>query len=218
VIAMRDASTIVFPARRRAVPALPLVLVLVAILASMLVPRVSLLGLLSVFPLCSLLFRGRERRARLVRRALSIAPVTLAAAVIRIVCTHGRTPVSLLGVANTAEALVAGAFLAARIGVAASWTTWLASVLGASELDRALVQLAVPPDLVMLFALTRRFAAQLGTTLKSTWAAVALRGGFLSWRTLRRTTGLVAGVVLVRSLDRSHHVGVALALRGGVRR
>ena len=65
-------------------------------------------------------------------------------------------------------------------------------------------------------ALTRRFAAQLTTSLNAAWAAIALRGGFLSWRVLAPSAGLLAGVIVVRALDRSHRVGIALALRGGV--
>ncbi|GAC1359138.1 MAG: hypothetical protein NVSMB47_11960 [Polyangiales bacterium] len=214
---MHDRTALDSVAARRLPPALPLVLALAAVLAAILTPVASLVALLGLFPSCVLLLHGRESRARLARRALGISPIVLSTVGVRIACAPGLTAISVLGITTTREALAAGGSLALRIGVAALWTTWLTTT-AASEIERGLLQLGVPAGLVTLFALTRRFGAQLTTTLEAAWAAVALRGGFRSWRALGRTAGLLAGVVVVRSLDRSHRVGVALALRGGVGR
>jgi energy-coupling factor transporter transmembrane protein EcfT len=195
-------------------PWLLLLLVVAAIVASMLVPSSSLVALLGVFPLCTLL---TGNRARLARRALTIAPVAASAFAVRVACTHGATPVPWLGSSISREALLAGMAIVLRIGVAASWSTWLVASLAAAEIDRALLQLGAPAPLVELVALTRRFAAQLGATLRAAWSAAALRGGFLSAPAVARTSGLLAGVVVVRSLDRSDRIGIARALRGEAR-
>jgi energy-coupling factor transporter transmembrane protein EcfT len=50
--------------------------------------------------------------------------------------------------------------------------------------------------------------------LHAAWAACALRGGLGSWRALRHSIGSVAGVVVLRSIDRSERVAIAQALRG----
>ena len=196
--------------------ALTLLLVLAAVLAAMLASFLPFVGALGVFPSSFLLLRGPDSRSRLARRILAVAPIALSAVAVRIACTHGATAVTVLGIATTREALVVGGGLALRVGVAALWTTWLTTALAPSEIDRGLLRLAVPAELVTLFALTRRFAAQLTTSLNAAWAAIALRGGFLSWRVLAPSAGLLAGVIVVRALDRSHRVGIALALRGGV--
>jgi hypothetical protein len=68
---------------------------------------------------------------------------------------------------------------------------------------------------VALLVTTRRFGRQLTATLEAAWAACVLRGGLLSLRALGQTIGSVAGVVLVRSIDRSESIATASALRGG---
>jgi cobalt/nickel transport system permease protein len=116
--------------------------------------------------------------------------------------------------AGLSGACASGALLAMRVVTAALWTSWLGAALSARALDHGLRGLYVPASLVRLRALTRRFAGQLATTAASVWSAAAMRGGFASPAALARTLGLLAGVVLVRALDRAQRVSDALAMRG----
>lgn len=213
VIAMRDVLATSASALRRVRPALLLLVMVTAIVAAMLVPPWPVGALLGCLPCCSLL-RSREGRARLARRASAMAPLVVVVVAARVVCAHGTASASVLAIATNRDALVAGGVTALRIGVAALWSTWLALSLRASEIDRGLTDLGVPTAFVELVALTRRFAAQLAASLRAAWSAAALRGGLLSARALGRTVGLLAGIVLVRAIDRSHRVAIARALRG----
>ena len=213
---MRDVLAISAGALRRTRPALLLVVMVTATVAAMLVPPWPIGVLLGSLPCCSLL-RSREGRARLSRRASAMAPLVLAVVAIRVMCAPGTASASVLAIATRRDALVAGGAIALRIGVAALWSTWIALSLRAAEIDRGLLHLGVPIGFVELIALTRRFAAQLAASLRAAWCAVALRGGFLSARALARTVGLLAGIVLVRAIDRSDRVATARALRGEAR-
>src|ERR1700712_5420425 len=104
--------------------------------------------------------------------------------------------------------------LTARVLAATLLLCWLTHDLTAAGLERALLALRLPVSFVALVMETRAFAAQLSETLHAAWAACALRGGLGSLRALRQTIGSVAGVVLLRSVDRSERVAVASALRG----
>lgn len=104
--------------------------------------------------------------------------------------------------------------VAARVLAATLLLCWLTHDLTAAGLERALLALRLPRSFVSLVMETRAFAAQLSETLHAAWAACALRGGLSSPRALSRTVGAVAGVVVLRSVDRSERVAVAGALRG----
>ncbi|HET8934887.1 MAG TPA: CbiQ family ECF transporter T component [Polyangiales bacterium] len=104
--------------------------------------------------------------------------------------------------------------VAARVVAATLLLSWLTHDLSALQLERALLALRLPAAFVALVMETRAFAQQLTETLHAAWAACALRGGLSSLSALRHTIGGVAGVVLLRSIDRSERVAVASALRG----
>lgn len=104
--------------------------------------------------------------------------------------------------------------VAARVFAATLLLSWLTHDLSTLQLERALLALRLPAAFVALVMETRAFAQQLGETLHAAWAACALRGGLSSLRALRHTIGGVAGVVILRSIDRSERVAVASALRG----
>jgi energy-coupling factor transporter transmembrane protein EcfT len=104
--------------------------------------------------------------------------------------------------------------LAARVLAATLLLCWLTHDLSATQLERALLTLRLPRAFVALVMETRAFSHQLSGTLHAAWAACALRGGLGSARALRHTVGAVAGVVILRSIDRSERVAVANALRG----
>jgi cobalt/nickel transport system permease protein len=133
---------------------------------------------------------------------------------LRVAWTRGATPYALLGLATTREALAQGGVLALRIVTATIWMTWLTAALSPMELDAAMARLGVPGALVELIGLTRRFGSQLRATQQSALTAAQLRGGFSSPRAVGRTAGRIAGVVLVRALDRADRVALAMALRG----
>jgi cobalt/nickel transport system permease protein len=185
-----------------------------ALLAAVFTSQPQVLVALGAAPLVQLV-RARAPRARLVRRLASLAPIAVPAAVVRVAWARGATPFEILGLTTAVEALLAGAVIALRIAAAVLWSSWLAETLSAAQTERALKRLGLPDALVELLALTRSFATQLRATLRAAWTAAALRGGLRSPRTFAATAGLLAGVVLVRALDRSERVALALALRGG---
>lgn len=101
-----------------------------------------------------------------------------------------------------------------RVLAATLLLTWLTHDLSPLQLERALIALRLPRAFVALVMETRAFATQLSETLHAAWAACALRGGLSSLSALRHSIGGVAGVVILRSIDRSERVAVASALRG----
>jgi energy-coupling factor transporter transmembrane protein EcfT len=113
------------------------------------------------------------------------------------------------------HALRNGASFAARVFDAALWATWLVSTRTPLQLDEGLAALGAPRGIVTLVALTRRFGAQLRSTMRSAWNATALRGGFRTPRTTAASVGAIAGILTVRALDRSYRAKLALDLRGG---
>ncbi|HEY2734067.1 MAG TPA: CbiQ family ECF transporter T component [Polyangiales bacterium] len=148
---------------------------------------------------CALLFLARAPVSTLLARFAGVLPIAIIAALLRALSAH---------------AWQAGLFVLLRIVIAGSFATWLQTALSATEIERALLRLGVPDALVELLTMTRRFGLQLKSTLASSWVAVALRGGFRVRRRVASTLGLVAGVVVVRALDRSHRVAIARSLRG----
>jgi energy-coupling factor transporter transmembrane protein EcfT len=112
------------------------------------------------------------------------------------------------------ELLARFGVIATRVSAAALLLAWLTHDLRASQLARGLRALRLPLSLIELIMSTRAFGRQLQGTLQAAWAACALRGGLRSWRALRHTIGSVAGVVVLRSIDRSERVAIAQALRG----
>jgi len=104
--------------------------------------------------------------------------------------------------------------LGLRVLVAALWWTWATHDRTAGQLEAALRALRVPEAFVGLLFATRRFGSQLALILQSAWSAGVLRGGLLSWEAFRHMLGAVAGVVLLRAIDRSERVAIASALRG----
>jgi cobalt/nickel transport system permease protein len=178
---------------------------LCAVLAAVVLPQAWQVALLAAAA-CAGLVSVRADRHALLRRLVSLAPLALVAAV-------GRA-LALRDSAGLNGACASGALLATRVVTAALWTSWLGAALSARALDDGLRGLHVPASLVRLLALTRRFAGQLAATASSAWSAAAMRGGFASPAALARTLGLLAGVVLVRALDRAQRVSDALAMRG----
>jgi hypothetical protein len=105
--------------------------------------------------------------------------------------------------------------IAARVYGALIFLCLATHDLTASELEATLYALHLPEGFVELVVATQRFGRQLEATLRAAWAACVLRGGLSSPRALAQTVGAVAGIVLLRSIDRSERVAVAQALRAG---
>ncbi|XXX77621.1 CbiQ family ECF transporter T component [Sorangium sp. So ce134] len=106
------------------------------------------------------------------------------------------------------------ASIAARVLAAAAVLRWLSSAAAPAEIEAALAGLGAPAALVELLALSRRFAGVLQRAADSAWSAAALRGGFARPGAAARSAGAVAGVVVLRTLERSEHAAVAMQLRG----
>ncbi|WP_437571085.1 CbiQ family ECF transporter T component [Sorangium sp. So ce542] len=106
------------------------------------------------------------------------------------------------------------AAIAARVLAAAAVLRWLSSAAAPAEIEAALAGLGAPAALVELLALARRFAGVLQRAADSAWSAAALRGGFARPGAAARSAGAVAGVVALRTLERSEHAAVAMQLRG----
>ncbi|HEX4351965.1 MAG TPA: energy-coupling factor transporter transmembrane component T [Polyangiales bacterium] len=174
---------------------------LAAISGAIVAVSVSSLPLLAAIGggVSALLLVARPSLATLRARLGGILPIAIVAGALRAFSLHSWQ---------------AGLFVVLRIAIASSFATWLSASLSASDIERALARIGVPDVLVELLTMTRRFGLQLKSTLASSWIAVALRGGFRSRRRMSSTLGLVAGVVVVRALDRSRRVAVARSLRG----
>ena len=161
----------------------------------------AILGVLAILGTVAMRVRRVPIR-RVVSRLRATALVVGGAILLRSLTSHGH-------------AVRDSALLAGRVFDAALWATCLVTTDTPLALDAGLRSLGAPRGLVALVALTRRFAAQLVRTMRSAWNATALRGGFRSLRTTASSIGSVAGVVLVRALDRAHRTQLALDLRGG---
>jgi energy-coupling factor transporter transmembrane protein EcfT len=199
---MDDLAFRVVSKRRIPHPELYLLVMLGATLAAISTASPLAFLALGVMPLVQLVPR-RAPRGRLLRRFVSLAPIAVPAILLRAAWTRGSTP-----------ALWAGSVALLRITVATLWTSWLTESLTPGEIDAALLGVGVPVALVDLLSLTRRFGSQLRQSLSAAWTGAALRGGFSSVSALSTTAGGLAGVLVVRALERSDRVAISLALRG----
>jgi cobalt/nickel transport system permease protein len=184
------------------------IVALAALLAALLAPQPWLAAALALPALPKLLRDSASRRA-LGHRLRASAP--LVAAVLIAAAWSAAVGGKVGPLASAERALLLGV----RVIVATLWSSWLTSGLSAADLEHGLRSIGLPPTFVALLSATRRFGQQLAATLEAAWAASSLRGGSLSLRALSRSLGAVAGVVVVRSLDRSQHVAIAEAMRGG---
>ncbi|AUX19835.1 cobalt ABC transporter permease [Sorangium cellulosum] len=116
--------------------------------------------------------------------------------------------------AATREGARAALTIGARVLAAAALLRWLARAAAPAEIEAALAGLGAPAALIELLALARRFASVLQRAAESAWSAAALRGGFARPGAAARSAGAVAGVVALRTLERSELAAVAMQLRG----
>jgi cobalt/nickel transport system permease protein len=125
-------------------------------------------------------------------------------------------PLSLLGfeLSLSQPGLQAAALLGARILGAVSIAAWLTSTTPWLELERALAWLRLPPALLEILSLARRYVSVLRESMDTARAAQTLRLGYRGWRRSLQSSGVLAGLTLARALDQSVLTGQAMQLRG----
>lgn len=129
--------------------------------------------------------------------------------------TPGRSAGTLFGLAITEEGSRAAAFLLARV-VAAAGLSWLLTVSTPwARILSALSALRVPPLVVLLLSTTYRYLfLLLGTARDMLRSRRSRTVGTLPGPMRRQVTGAIAGSLLLRSLDLSREVHLAMRARG----
>ena len=140
------------------------------------------------------------------------------AMLLRALLTRGGAAyeLSLLGwqLALSEPGLQAAALLGARILGAVSVAAWLTATTPWLELERALAWLRMPPALLEILSLARRYVSVLRESLHTARSAQTLRLGYHGWRRSLDSWGVLAGLVLARALDQALVTGQAMQLRG----
>jgi cobalt/nickel transport system permease protein len=171
---------------------------------------------LFLFACAGLRLQGLSTRA-ILSSLTRIAWVFGLAVALKLTCTPGEpvfagAPFPLDRI--TREGASGSAHLAIRIMAASTLLRGLSVAVQPAEIEAALLGLGVPRALVELLAFARRFTQVLARTAATAWSAAALRSGFARARTTARSVGVVAGVVMLRMLDRTERVATAMRLRG----
>lgn len=151
----------------------------------------------------------------------AVGAVALAALIVR---RPRRLPRALAGVALAAGPMVAiaawldgpgaAAALGARALGASASGLWLALGTDPHAIALGLLRLGVPEALVEQLRLAARYVALLSDTLVTARDAQALRLGHVGLARRVRSTGILAGLVLGRAVDRAAQIADARALRG----
>jgi energy-coupling factor transporter transmembrane protein EcfT len=122
--------------------------------------------------------------------------------------------------APASAALSAGAarglLLLARVLAASLVLAWLTARLAVAELAGALAALGLPAPLLDLLVLADGQRHVLRRAYEGSRDALSLRVGGEGLRRAAAATGLLAGAVACRAIDRSGALADAIALRGGV--
>jgi cobalt/nickel transport system permease protein len=140
------------------------------------------------------------------------------AILLRAVLTRGAPAYagSLLGWhwALSRPGLDAASLLGARILGAVAVAAWLTATTPWLELERALGWLRLPPALLEILSLARRYISVLRESAHTARSAQTLRLGYDGlWRSLQ-SSGVLAGVTLARALDQAVVTAQAMQLRG----
>jgi cobalt/nickel transport system permease protein len=110
--------------------------------------------------------------------------------------------------------LDAASLLGSRILGAVAVGAWLTSTTPWLELERALGWLRLPPALLEILSLARRYISVLRESMHTARSAQTLRLGYRGlWRSLQ-SSGVLAGVTLARALDQAVVTAQAMELRG----
>jgi cobalt/nickel transport system permease protein len=139
------------------------------------------------------------------------------ALVLRVALTRGGPDLIFLPfglrVALSEPGLHAAALLGARILGAVAVAAWLTATTPWLELERALGWLRVPPALLEILSLARRYVSVLGEGMRTARSAQILRLGYRGWRRSSSSWGVLAGLTLARALDQAVVTGQAMQLR-----
>lgn len=187
-------------------------LVLVALVLSLDGIRAQLSALGAAFLLALL---AGWRPAGLGRRLAHVEGI-MAGLFLLLPFTTPGTPLLQLGpIAATEEGLWLALALMLRVTASALVVLALLGPLEPARLGQALARLRAPVRLVQLLLLALRYASLLRDELRRMQEAARARGfrGRLSIHTLR-SYGWLAGMTLVRALDRVERVEEAMRLRG----
>jgi cobalt/nickel transport system permease protein len=108
----------------------------------------------------------------------------------------------------------AASLLGARILGAVAVAAWLTATTPWLELERALAWLRLPPALLEILSLARRYVSVLRECMVTARSAQTLRLGYRGLRRSLQSSGVLAGVTLARALDQAVVTGQAMQLRG----
>ena len=140
------------------------------------------------------------------------------AILLRAVLTRGAPAYawSLFGwqLALSEPGLAAASLLGARILGAVAVAAWLIATTPWLELERALGWLRLPPALLEILSLARRYISVLHESMHTARSAQTLRLGYRGLRRSLKSSGVLAGVTLARALDQAVVTGQAMQLRG----
>jgi cobalt/nickel transport system permease protein len=159
--------------------------------------------------------KPRARGLRALRAALFTGGMAI---VLRLLLTGGEP--ALVGRALGREwalsraGIDAASLLGARIVGAVGVAAWLGATTPFGELERALAWLRVPPPLLEIASLARRYVSVLEHTLHTARAAQTLRLGYKTTRASLASAGVLAGLLVGRAVDQSVITGQAMLLRG----
>jgi cobalt/nickel transport system permease protein len=112
--------------------------------------------------------------------------------------------------------LSAAALLGARILGAMAVAAWLTTTTPWLELERALGWLRLPPALLEILSLARRYVSVLEESMGTARSAQTLRLGYRGWQRSIASAGVLAGFTLGHAFDQAVVTGQAMQLRGYV--
>jgi cobalt/nickel transport system permease protein len=115
----------------------------------------------------------------------------------------------------TSQGLTAAVLLIARVETAVTFTTVLVLTTPWMQVLKALRAFRVPPEVVMMLAMTHRYVFLLAETASQMFESRQSRTvGVLDRASQRRMAGRTAGVLLSKSVDLSNEVFLAMQSRG----
>ena len=140
------------------------------------------------------------------------------AVALKIVLTGGEEWLGLNAFAHhvkiSRQGIDAGFLLAARIVGSTSIFHWLLSAADFNALAAALAWLKIPRPLVELLVLAQRNIAGFGEIVRTAHAAQTLRFGHSTLHRRLSSSGILAGIVIVRAVNHAEMTGCAMQMRG----
>jgi cobalt/nickel transport system permease protein len=142
----------------------------------------------------------------------------LVALALRVALTEGGPELSVVwfghAFALSQTGLAAAALLGARILGAMAVAAWLTTTTAWLELERALGWLRMPPALLEILSLARRYVSVLEESMDTARSAQTLRLGYRGWKRGVASAGVLMGFTLGHAFDQAVVTGQAMQLRG----